>query len=200
MTYRRSLKAALLTAGASLFVFGVAHMAFITWVVDRSEDPSLLLRLGMMLGAPLAIGAVPSLLAAGIGAYAWKATWGTPLATWRWGLVFASALVPAILVNLVAGPSGDAPAPWALPVILGGVVLVPAVLGVWVARSPWGLLAGAAALPVGAMLSMFIQAEPLRGWVLPFVASILIIFALSGALMARLLARGEPFLGGAGSA
>lgn len=191
--YRTLARAALLTAGVSLLAFGLAHMSFITWTVDRSEDPSLLLRLGLMLGAPMMVGAIPSLLAAAIGAYAWKATWGTPLASWRWGPVLATALLPAILVNLAVGPSGDTPAPWAMPVILGGVVLVPATIGAWVARSPWGFATGAAALPVGATLSMFIQAEPLSGWVLPFVIAMLLIFSSSGWLMARLLARSEPF-------
>lgn len=134
--YRALLRSALLTAGASLLALGIAHMAFITWAADRSEDASLLLRLGRMLGAPMLVGAIPAAIAGAIGAYAWQRTWGTPLA-----------------------------------------------------RSAWGLLVGAAALPVGATLTVFVQAEALAGWVLPFVLSFLSVFAASGWVMARLVAR-----------
>ncbi|HVM45704.1 MAG TPA: hypothetical protein VM582_07185 [Candidatus Thermoplasmatota archaeon] len=190
--YRSLAKPALLAAGASLLAFGLAHAAFITWAVDRSEDASLLLRLGIMLGAPILVGAVPSLATALAGAYAWRATWGTRLASPLWGLAMTSALLPALLLNLVHGPTGDSPPAWMLPVVLGGVLALPALVGVALARSARGLLAGAATLPVGAMLSMFIQAEAFSGWVLPFVVATVAILGASGWLMARLVARAAP--------
>lgn len=188
--FRTLAKPALFTAGLSLVAFGLAHVAFITWVVDRSEDPSLALRLGLMFAAPILVGAAPAAVSALLGAATWRAAWGTPLASARgWGVVMASALLPALALNLGVGPSGDSPAPWTIPVILVGVFLVPAMLGAWLSRSVRGLGAGAAALPVGATLSLFIQAEPLGGWVLPFVVSMFAIFLASGWLMARMTAR-----------
>jgi hypothetical protein len=181
--YRQLCRAALTTAAVSLLAFGLAHAAIITWVVDRSQDSSLLLRLGVMFGAPIMIGAIPATISALVGAAVWRANWQTPLATAKWGIVMASAILPALVLNLSIGPSGDAPAAWAMPLIFAGVVLVPAALGGWFARSRYGLLAGLAALPIGLMLSFFIQAEALGGWTAAFVASIFAILLASGWLM-----------------
>lgn len=189
--YRSLFIAALFTAAVSLVAFGLTHAAFITWAADRSEDPSLLARLGLMFSAPAAFGIPFALISASLGALAWRATRGSRLATWRYGLVLATALVPPVVMSLIKGPYGDAsPDGVTLFLTMTSLVLLPALLGVWLAREPVGALAGLAALPLAGPWTMFIAAEGLIGWVIPFVVSLFVILGASGWLMARFLAQG----------
>lgn len=198
-SYRSLLKPAFLTAGASLLAFGLAHAAFITWVPTPSQlageaQPPLALRLLVMLAAPMGFGIPFAVAAALTGAAAWRATGGTRIRPWTYGAAVASALAVPIGVSLIHGPYGDGfPAGPLLIAVLGSIVVLPAALGSILARSPAGLVLGIAAVPLAPPWTGFIMGAGVRGWVAPFVASLVLILVGSGRLMGRLAPRPEPF-------
>lgn len=190
---RDLLKPAFLTAGAALLAFGVAHMAFITWAADRSEDASLALRLLVMLGAPIMVGVPFAVVATLLNVLAWRAAAGTRLASWRYGALLASALVPPVALSLVHGPYGDElPGAPAMVATFAGVFLLPALIGTAVAGWRVGPLVALAALPLVLPWTMFMLGSGVGGWVAPFVASLFLILVGSGWLMGRLSRRGDP--------
>ncbi len=180
------LKPAFLTTLVALAAFGASHAAFITWAVDRSQDASLALLLVQMFAAPVLIGIPFAIIAALANAATWRLTSGTPLRSWRYGAVLASALAAPVTLSLLHGPFGDdSPAPQDLVFGLGGMVVLPAIFGAWVARSPRGAMVALAAVPLALPWSFFLLGSGMVGWVVPFVVSLFMILVGGGWLMSR---------------
>lgn len=189
-SYRSLVVPALKTAGVSLLLFGLAHVLFITWAVDRTGDASLLLRLARMLFVPMGVGIPFALVAAFLGAAVWRNAAGTRLVGAPYGVALATGLLPPIALALLHGPYGDdMPSALTSATVFVMIVALPTLAGVAVAGLRAGAPLGLVAMPFAFPWTMFILGEGVEGWAIPFVASLLLIVGASGLLMRR-MARG----------
>lgn len=193
-SYRWVLKPAFLTTAACLVAFGLAHVAFITWVPTASQlagepQPPLAQRLLVMFAAPVLVGIPFALIAALAGAAAYRQGSGTRLSEWRYGAVAATALLPPAALATVHGPYGDAvPGGLGFALLFGAMLALPAALGVLLA-GPRGALVALAVVPFALPWTMFLLGVGLVGWVVPFFGSLVVIVTTSGWLMGKLVAR-----------
>lgn len=189
--YRDVVKPALLTGALSLLAFGLAHVAFITWVPSPPQDgaapPPLALRMLVMLVAPIALGALFAIAASLLAAGAWTFARGERLRSARLGIALAAALVPPVALSLVHGPYGEeTPTAAQVGLVMAAIFLGPASLAAHWGGPRAGLSAGAAGLVLVAPWTLFLMPSGLVGWVIPFVVSLFAILLTSGLLMARL--------------
>ena len=188
---RRAFRKAPLVSLAALFGFGLSHVAFITPLANPPEGTPLWMKLGVMLGAPMMIGAVLVAINIPLVALAWTTVRlrAGRLASWRFGAVLAATLVPPLLANALV--RGDLPAPAFLAMFALQAAL-PAAFGARAAGLKGGILMVLATMPWSLSLTMFYVSTELNGWVLAFVACTLAVVVASGWLMERLCPPIEP--------
>lgn len=181
--YRDLLRPSFLTVATTLALFGVTHMLFITWVADRSDDPSLAARLALMLFAPVFVGVPFAFAEALVGAAAWRATRASGrLRSWRYGAALSLSLLPPV----GAWAAGSVPDSGLVTLALvGGGALLALAAGAWAGGARGGALLGLAALPFVGPWTGFLLGAPRSAWVALFVASWFALLALAGALMER---------------
>lgn len=186
---RATAKASLATGACALLAFGVAHVIWITPLVERDPGVPLVALLGVMLAAPMLVGALPVALMSGLLGVVWHVT-RARLAGWRFGAVLALGFAPVVVGAAVFGGTGDdAPPALGVATVAAASAATLAAAGAWAGGWRPAVLLPVSVAPVFGILALFFFSVGLNAWTTGFAASILVVLVASGVLVERFAAR-----------